>query len=92
MMDDNIRSRYVERFEGVLATLEPKLFEYVCDLVQEFPRIVLISVRRKEVASFLEKSQRLDDDGKPKYTNPISQIYDQIAARIVTKFKADVCF
>jgi putative GTP pyrophosphokinase len=48
-----------------------------------------LGTRAKDVASFMKKAGT-QIDGKPKYTEPLAQIQDQIGARIVTFYKSDV--
>jgi ppGpp synthetase/RelA/SpoT-type nucleotidyltranferase len=46
-------------------------------------------VRAKSVDRFVQKAQTTVDD-KPKYIDPLNQIQDQIGARVVTFYLADV--
>jgi ppGpp synthetase/RelA/SpoT-type nucleotidyltranferase len=53
------------------------------------PRIDRITARAKNVDRFLKKAA-VRVDGNLKYTEPLSQIQDQIGARIVVFYKSDV--
>jgi hypothetical protein len=57
--------------------------------IEEEPRIDRITARAKDVKSFVAKAKN-QIDGKPKYTEPLSQIQDQLGVRIITFFKSDV--
>jgi ppGpp synthetase/RelA/SpoT-type nucleotidyltranferase len=48
-----------------------------------------VFVRAKAVDRFLEKAARLEG-GERKYTDPLNQIQDQLAARVVTFYLSDV--
>ena len=48
-----------------------------------------MTARAKNIESFLKKAETAVG-GKPKYKDPLSQIQDQIGARIITFFKSDV--
>lgn len=80
---------YTSRYESVLRHLEGPLCGLICDHVKGEPRIDRVTVRAKSVQRFVAKSQRLDD-GVPRYPEPLAQIQDQIGARIVVFYKADV--
>jgi putative GTP pyrophosphokinase len=86
---NELEREYRERFETVLkpaaAALEQQLREYL----DGQPRIDRIVARAKGVDRFLKKAQK-EENGKPKYTEPLRQIQDQVGARIVTFYKSDV--
>ncbi|WGR90948.1 hypothetical protein MTX26_09845 [Bradyrhizobium sp. ISRA443] len=63
--------------------------EHLADLLKEEPRIDRVTARAKDPASFLKKAAA-KTEGKRKYSEPLSQIQDQIGARIITFFRADV--
>ena len=52
------------------------------------PRVDHVSARAKDPEHFAGKASRLGDDGKPKYLAPLTEIQDQIGAR-VTVFYLD---
>jgi putative GTP pyrophosphokinase len=84
-----LKARYRARYERVLLPLTGRLDKYLCDVVKDYPRVDRISVRAKAVDRFLEKAMRLEA-GKPKYTDPLNQIQDQLGARVVTFYLSDV--
>jgi ppGpp synthetase/RelA/SpoT-type nucleotidyltranferase len=48
-----------------------------------------VTARPKSVERFLVKAETCED-GKPKYSEPLRQIQDQVGARIVTFYLSDV--
>jgi len=48
-----------------------------------------VTARAKSVDRFLAKAQKAEND-KPKYTEPLRQIQDQVGARVVTFYLSDV--
>ncbi len=87
-MDEELLSLYTKRYYGVLQPLANNLYDY---LISNFSsnKIDLISTRPKGIESFINKSEKTEN-GLKKYTDPLSQIQDQIGARIVTIFKSDL--
>jgi ppGpp synthetase/RelA/SpoT-type nucleotidyltranferase len=65
------------------------LQEHVTDCFKGQPRIDRISARAKDVKSFIAKAKK-DESGQLKYSEPLSQIQDQVGCRIITFFLADV--
>jgi putative GTP pyrophosphokinase len=86
---DSLEAAYKRRFEMVLVRLAEALSAHVSDCMKAQPRIDRITARAKDVDRFIKKAAtRLD--GKLKYTEPLSQIQDQLGARIVVFYKSDV--
>jgi putative GTP pyrophosphokinase len=54
------------------------------DILQNLPRVDMVSVRAKSVERFLEKAERAI------WQNPLLDIQDQIGARVVVFYKGDV--
>ncbi len=86
----SLESSYRDRFDAVLVPLAAQLESYLGDIFDGVPRIDRISARPKSVERFLSKSQNIDDLGSRKYEEPLSQIQDQIGARITVFFRQDV--
>lgn len=66
-------------------SIENHLKEYLKDI----PRIDRISARPKSVERFVKKSEKLEN-GKLKYSDPLTQIQDQVGARIIAYYLCDV--
>lgn len=73
----------------MLLPLAEKLEGYLNTLFDSYPRIDRITVRAKSVDRFIGKAEK-EENGVKKYSDPLNQIQDQIGARIVTFYKADV--
>ncbi len=86
---ENLREAYQSRFDEVLSVLAKRLRDIVWDVVKEYPRIDRVSARSKDVESFLSKALILED-GKSKYSEPLNQIQDQLAVRIVASYSSDI--
>ena len=88
-LDDVLATEYGDRYEHSLKPTAKVLGEYFTDLLKEEPRIDRVTARAKDPESFLKKARALTK-GKPKYSEPLTQIQDQIGARIITFYRADV--
>lgn len=62
------------------------------DELSDVPHVDRISFRAKERASFVEKCSRREprESGPPKYQNPLVEIEDQVAGRVLTFFQDDI--
>ncbi len=87
-MSDEIIKKYSDLREQCLVPISKIIEKYIKDIMK-YPRIDIISSRAKTVDSFINKSKKLLD-GKLKYTEPFTQIQDQIGVRITTFYKSDV--
>ena len=86
---ESLEVAYKHRYEMVLVRLAEALGAHVSDCMKGQPRIDRITARAKDVDRFIKKAAtRLD--GKLKYTEPLTQIQDQLGARIVVFYKSDV--
>lgn len=84
---DALARQYGDRYENALKPAANALREHLADLLKEEPRIDRVTARAKDPASFLKKAKT---GSKRKYSEPLAQIQDQIGARIITFFRADV--
>jgi len=84
-----IEQAYRRRFDAVLRPIAIALEVQLRDYFSSEPRIDRITARAKEIDRFLAKAQAISD-GKPKYTEPLRQIQDQVGARIVVYYLSDV--
>lgn len=87
--DDALAAEYGDRYENALKPTANALRDHFADLLSTEPRIDRVTARAKDPSSFLKKAQALTD-GKPKYSEPLAQIQDQIGIRIITFFRTDV--
>jgi len=86
----NLASAYNERvptLEAVCAEVEVLLRS----ILNQTPRIDKIAARTKNTERFVEKAARRDQTtGELKYPQPLEEIQDQIALRVVVYFNSDV--
>jgi ppGpp synthetase/RelA/SpoT-type nucleotidyltranferase len=80
---------YRHRHDAVLVTLAANLSKHIQECLDGQSRIDRISARAKSVDRFLKKAETIED-GKAKYSEPLDQIQDQIGARVIVFYKADV--
>ena len=85
----SLEAQYTDRHQHALVPTAEALRRHITDLLKDKPRIDRVTARAKDPSSFLKKAGTLVK-GKPKYKEPLSQIQDQIGARIITFFKSDV--
>jgi putative GTP pyrophosphokinase len=85
----SLEDEYADRYQNALILTAEALRLHITDLLRGEPRIDRLTSRAKDPTSFLKKAEALIK-GKPKYKEPLSQIQDQIGARIITFFKSDV--
>src|SRR6266581_957923 len=85
----SLRDEYVVRRREVLQPLALRLEAHLKSVFESFPRIDRISTRAKSVDRFIQKAEK-EEHGKPQYRDPLSQIQDQLGARIVTFYRSDI--
>src|ERR1700737_2270972 len=86
----DLSNEYATRFASILVPLAERLEQYLGKIVIVRPRIDRVRVRAKTVDSFLRKAAKTDPAGAPKYAEPLDEIQDQVAARIITFYLSDV--
>jgi putative GTP pyrophosphokinase len=84
-----LKETFAQRREHVLLPLAGRIETHLKTLFDGFPRIDRISARAKSVDRFVGKALK-EQNGKPKYDDPLNQIQDQVGARIVTFYTSDV--
>lgn len=86
----DIRAKYQQRHDRILVPLATRLREHIQKFVEDVPRIDRIAARAKSVDRFVAKAEKLTENGTRKYSDPLSQIQDQIGARIILFYLNDV--
>lgn len=98
MDDSEVRRHYIER-QGVLVELARKLKEatnraLATSMDEGLINVDRISFRVKDLDSFCEKAGKLKDAVDPnstrKYSDPLEEIEDQVAGRILVFFRSDL--
>jgi putative GTP pyrophosphokinase len=84
-----LKDTFAARRNRVLLPLAARLETHLKDLFVDFPRIDRISARAKSADRFVAKAEK-QENGEPKYNDPLNQIQDQVGARIVTFYASDV--
>ncbi len=86
-MPDELIASYRAR-ESLLEDLRANLERETCDALDGVPHIDRISFRVKQAASFAEKVQ--DRRVEPPYTDPLVEVEDQVAGRVIVFFLTDL--
>jgi len=84
-----LETLYQRRFNLVLTPLASAIERQLRDYFANEPHIDRVTARAKSVDRFLEKARTIEND-RPKYSEPLYQIQDQVGARIVTFYLSDV--
>jgi len=82
--------QYTQRYPSLVqaAALIKKLLE---QLLKDTDRIDMISARAKDPTRFMEKAARIDPQtNAARYTDPLSEIQDQVGSRVVVFYTDDV--
>lgn len=88
-MHSALAAEYANRYDHVLVRLAASLRELIEGYLHDQFRIDRITARAKAVDRFVQKAATLDR-GQPKYSEPLTQIQDQIGARVVVFYKHDI--
>ena len=86
-MADNIGDKYGERVP-LLDELALNLEKDLKEALQGLPHIDRISFRTKGISSFVKKAQ--DPNNDPRYSDPLVEVEDQVAGRILVHFLSDL--
>lgn len=86
----NVVDVYSERHDRCLKAVAQNLERLIVDHVSDLPNIDRVTARAKDPERFAEKAAQLDDDARPKYTAPLTEIQDQLGARVIVFYVADV--
>lgn len=89
MSDEELLVEYSRRHARILVPLAASLASLLEKRVDGINRIDRVSARAKAPARFLVKATK-EKDGKRKYADPISEIQDQVAARIIVFYLSDI--
>jgi putative GTP pyrophosphokinase len=84
-LEEHYRQRFARALEPIARAIERQLRGYL----ENEPRIDRVTARAKSLDRFLEKA-KATKSGKLKYSEPLRQIQDQIGARVITFYKADL--
>jgi putative GTP pyrophosphokinase len=88
-MNDPIAD-YWQRYDAFLRTIARNLQGLVQGHLNGLPHIDRVTARAKDPERFAEKARRPREDGSPKYQKPLTEIQDQIGARVIVFYQHDV--
>jgi putative GTP pyrophosphokinase len=89
-MNESLAETYSNRYQRILVPTAESLERLLCERFRDVKRWDRIYARAKSPESFIKKAGKLESTGARRYDDPIAQIQDQIAARIILFFKDDV--
>lgn len=85
----DIRSEYSKRYNEVLVKIAPLMEQELKSYLSGIEHIDRVTVRPKSIDRFVAKAGKLEN-GILKYSSPLTQIQDQIGARIIVFYLDDV--
>jgi ppGpp synthetase/RelA/SpoT-type nucleotidyltranferase len=89
-MTENVAELYSRLFREVLQTAAQNLETHLSKILSGIGHIDSIKARAKSPERFAGKALNVDQEGKRKYSNPLSEIQDQIGARVVVFYLQDI--
>jgi len=88
-MNDPIAD-YRRRYDAFLTAIARNLQKLLQDDLVGVSHIDRVEARAKDPERFAEKARRTKEDGSPKYRRPLTEIQDQIGARVIVFYQHDV--
>lgn len=89
MSEEELLAKYSNRHKNILVPLADKLQLFLTERTKGIKRIDRVSARAKDPMRFVSKAIK-EKEGKRKYNDPLSEIQDQVAARITVFYLSDV--
>ncbi len=86
---DLLKVKYAARYNDYLVAIAENLESHIKEIIGSYPHIDRICARAKTVERFCNKAEK-KESGKAKYSDPLNQIQDQLAARIITFYLKDI--
>jgi ppGpp synthetase/RelA/SpoT-type nucleotidyltranferase len=81
---------YRRRYDAFLMKIAQVLQEHIGSLLDGVPHVDRITERAKDPERFAEKASRTDDNGELKYRKPLTEVQDQLGARVIVFYQDDV--
>lgn len=88
-MSGDLKAQYQLRYDKCLVPLASALTAHIQENLSGIQRIDRVGARPKSIDRFLAKAAK-EQNGAPKYEEPLYQIQDQVGARIIVFYKCDV--
>lgn len=89
-MSESLSQTYKALYDEVLLKVAELLEKHLQDHLDGVERVDRVVARAKSPDRFLDKAKKVNGGGKPKYSNPLIQIQDQIGARVTVLYLSDV--
>ena len=89
MTDEELSNFYRERHQQILKPIAAALQDYLGEILGEQPRVDRVSVRAKSLESYLAKATKAEN-GQRKYSDPVTEIQDQLGARVIVFYLDDL--
>ena len=90
MNTDDAITEYRRRYDAFLKTLATNLERLIASYLRGVENVDRITARAKDPDRFAEKAARRDGGNVPKYAAPLTEIQDQIGARVIVFYRDDV--
>lgn len=89
-MNEEQIAEFRRRYDTHLPAVATKLQELIHGYLSGIRHVDRVSARAKDPGRFATKARKIAEDGTPKYSFPLTQIQDQIGARVVVFYLSDV--
>jgi ppGpp synthetase/RelA/SpoT-type nucleotidyltranferase len=86
----SVEEEYRHRYAHVLVSIAEALERLIRSHLEGVTHVDRITARAKAIDRFVSKARKTDEHGTPKYSSPLSEIQDQLGARIVVFYLDDV--
>ncbi len=81
---------YKRRYDAFLGKTAENLQNHLAGHLVGTPNIDRVAARAKDPTRFAEKASRKKENGSPKYSKPLTEIQDQLGARVIVFYLKDV--
>ena len=85
-----VETEYRRRHAAFLERVADELQKHLSNCLLGVSNIDRVVARAKAPDRFAEKATRVDDNGKPKYQRPLTEIQDLVGARVIVYYRDDV--
>lgn len=89
-MSETLLKTYSDMWATCLQPVASRLEVYLKRILKGAARVDRICTRAKDPDRFVAKAEKVDKVGKLRYSDPLSEIQDQIGARVVVFYLQDV--
>lgn len=89
-MSDALLRRYTSLYDTALIPIATQLESLIRDHLKGVPRVDRVCARAKAPERFIAKARKKATGGSLKYSAPMTQIQDQVGARVIVFYKQDV--